>query len=501
MNELPGNVSTQKHKHAVFVLHFSGAILHTVFVLQFFFHLQQSRLRRRLMFILLFQELKNVDAYTTMSVCPCSAGELTILRPATPPQPPRVPPPKHLLAAARSDATVGSSKRGPCPVANAQVAWPLALPKAAPDRRGGTGHRARRQPQVHEALAGEDMPAKRHRALPGRGDQTPHELQNIVACHVARLRDAGGGLEAALILATRDSEHRWAFLHNGPRRAYTQSLRQNALAYQELGVHTATEMELRGHRRIFEREGAAPGPAFADRDGAWLRIQGYAVPVADSVATELRQVQEIQRATRGYLEALGAQATQLYVGRLPYGDWVCLARADFAGRALPDIPVSTGLRWCKLPNGTEPVPRGTELWIPGELLRFSQSSVSERFAGKAGEWPRRSILETTLQLWSGELSAEDLPVCSVVWHEGRWHMRTGNRRLVAQRLLYLHAPGWFEFMKVCTASPRGTCFFKERFTTRCAGEWISIRETGEFIGISKSSYATDLLEAVIEVDS
>ena len=55
-------------------------------------------------------------------------------------------------------------------------------------------------------------------------------------------------------------------------------------------------------------------------------------------------------------------------------------------------------------------------------------------------------------------------------------------------------------MKVCTASVN-TCFFKERFTTRCAGEWVSIRETGEFIGISKSSYATDLLEAVFEVDS
>ena len=102
------------------------------------------------------------------------------------PQPPKVQPPKHLLAAARSGATAGSSKRGPDPVAKAHASEGASQPRrlsmpppmpppmhllaaAAKHAASDLAHPSwyssisseitAAQPPVHEALAGEEEPA------------------------------------------------------------------------------------------------------------------------------------------------------------------------------------------------------------------------------------------------------------------------------------------------------------------------------------------------------
>lgn len=212
------------------------------------------------------------------------------------------------------------------------------------------------------------------------------------------------------------------------------------------------------------------------------------------------------------LRCLGEQPSgRLYVGQCPPGSaTVVMAEVEAQGREdscrsvvgstdNPHVVQDVG-GWV-LTAG--PPPPGTRIRLPTKDLFFAHDNQSERFGPPGGGQvaaQRQTVLQTALELWAGHLSPEKLPDFSVVWHEGRWHVRTGNRRLMAWRLLRLYAPDRFKEVDVLVAET-SVEWVRLRYTAvkngpGCHGAWMKVRETGEFVGIERASFGQDLLQLV-----
>lgn len=298
----------------------------------------------------------------------------------------------------------------------------------------------------------------------------------ITARHVARL---GPSLHRALVRTVgAEASGAWAFLDGGPgHRCYNEAVRRLERAYQALGRQPATERELRGEASMVR----LPGQHVDTVQSQWCVVR----PVArrDSPTDPLTDA----------LQKLGDNATgRVWLGGLPDPTRTQVAMAEVIGRVNPSIEVSSA--WSEAEG---PLPPGTELRLPVEDIYFSQDSCSEQFSGQT----RRSILETVLLLWGGSVRVEDVPVCSVFWFQGRWHVRTGNRRLIAWRLLRIFAPARFSTVFVCVACPPTEFFVSRRMSTlrndeQRQGEWTLVRETGEFVSLWEASFGSDILELV-----
>lgn len=166
------------------------------------------------------------------------------------------------------------------------------------------------------------------------------------------------------------------------------------------------------------------------------------------------------------------------------------------------------------------------LWQTVEMdirhVRFAHNDNSELYRLEGDTRPsnterpsaerRRSILQTSVELLSGLISTEVLPVFKVCKHEGRVYARTGNRRLAAFRLAAMIEPQRFQRIHV-RPGPVDEAFLHHReghspkLTTHlngqgCCGRWMRIRETNEVVGRrpARNTYGRDLLELLFRLE-
>lgn len=130
------------------------------------------------------------------------------------------------------------------------------------------------------------------------------------------------------------------------------------------------------------------------------------------------------------------------------------------------VPVSSSL----LPPLSER-PVGSQFFLSPCALRFSQDSVKSTFRSGG------SIRETLDQLLSHEVRKRDVEMMRVVFHEGH-HYTLSNRRLTLYRLLQM--AGRCKRVKVELVL-KGSEFWR-KFSSKCQGEHIVIRDTMEVVG-------------------
>lgn len=147
---------------------------------------------------------------------------------------------------------------------------------------------------------------------------------------------------------------------------------------------------------------------------------------------------------------------------------------------------------------------GTEEMLRTSEIRFAHNDNTELFKDRSG-----SILETAVQLLSGAVSADAIPVFEVCLHESKHYAKTGNRRLAAFRLAQLFAPERFSHVRVKLAQVNqvflvGVGNGRAKLTTKlngpeCEGKWMFIKETQERVGITldEHTYGRDLLELLL----
>ncbi|CAE6970440.1 CIPK25 [Symbiodinium sp. CCMP2592] len=114
---------------------------------------------------------------------------------------------------------------------------------------------------------------------------------------------------------------------------------------------------------------------------------------------------------------------------------------------------------------------GSELFIAPCDLFFCQDTISSKFRSGV------SIRETLDQLLSREIRKRDVEMMRITIHEGRPYCLS-NRRLALYRLLQLAAR--CRRVKVHIVTPGAE--FHRKFTTKCQGEKVVIRETAEVVG-------------------
>ena len=114
---------------------------------------------------------------------------------------------------------------------------------------------------------------------------------------------------------------------------------------------------------------------------------------------------------------------------------------------------------------------GSELFIAPCDLFFCQDTISSKFRSGI------SIRETLDQLLSREIRKRDVEMMRITIHEGRPYCLS-NRRLALYRLLQLAARCRRVKVHIVTSGAE----FHRKFTTKCQGEKVVIRETAEVVG-------------------
>jgi hypothetical protein len=290
-------------------------------------------------------------------------------------------------------------------------------------------------------------------------------------------------------------------------------MNKNKHGFAELGRSAATEAELRGTRcreqlvakrpLLGEEERAGEKSA----DGSTSNISWVTFPAdetdepeddaqsRDRVWKKLPGLEGLHRLWRAYLP--DPARTPMYMAEVETSD--SPIRAPWARSEI-------GLEATFGEQG--PFENGTVLHLPIEDIHYSHDSQTEWFTGGDGT---HNLLETFLELWSGKKREEDLPMFSVVWHDRRWHVRTGNRRLMVWQLLRIHAPERFKKVKVTVADVDNNFlkwhtshvgrWVRPKLTTGkngpdCKGTWTKVKETGEYIGQEEATFAADLLSLI-----
>lgn len=361
----------------------------------------------------------------------------------------------------------------------------------------------------------------------------------IVARHVAR---AGRGLEGAIRKAVESSRAsmaahiRWRFLtapDSAEHEQFQRLVASKQRDYANLRREPASEHEVnRISISSLVPDDADPLP----HDKIWISLRGFEAQhvkpyehcINDAGAgvevspakrkgpgqeSDLRAAAEWLRMRKDEvlhdLHCLGEPPSgRLYIGQCPPGAaTVVMAEVEARGREDsnssvigsthdPHVLQSAG-GWVL---SVGPPPLGTEMRLPIEDLFFAHDNQSERFRAAPVGKACSTVLQTTLELWSGHKSLEQVPQFSVVWHEGRWHVRTGNRRLMAWRLLRLYAPERFREVEVLVAETTVDWVSKRYSAAKnspaCQGAWIKVRETGEFVGRERASFGQDLLRLI-----
>lgn len=319
------------------------------------------------------------------------------------------------------------------------------------------------------------------------GDETLHRAIAIVARHVAR---AEGGLEETLrALGQAD----FSFLCGGAgSKSYECEFEVKRKAYVELKRTPATERELRGAERSVQ----LPPPPEAKVPTRWITVHLPHGPdaAAGGASPDVSTPAQLREWVSTHLREAGERPTEkTWLGQLPGPGKPAVVMAEVEVKSGDADGAGTGAT----STSSSPLPNGTELQLPIEDVYFSHNQCSETFSG-----PRPiSVLQTVIELWSGSCAPGAIPLFGVVWHCGRWHVRTGNRRLMVWRLLRLYAPELFSHVTCCVAEVDDQ-FLQRRFTTgrngpHCRGSWVLVRETGEFVGRSEASFGVDLLDLIL----
>lgn len=140
-------------------------------------------------------------------------------------------------------------------------------------------------------------------------------------------------------------------------------------------------------------------------------------------------------------------------------------------------------------------------------LRFSHNDDTELFREEKDGY-RFNVLQTAVELLSGQKGPNLVPNIRVCLHDGHWYCFTGNRRLAAFRLASLCAPDRFQEIPVILDKADDSFYkgrqYKPKFTTAmngrlCNGRWLPIRETGEVVGRHRTTrtFGLDLLDLLM----
>lgn len=121
-------------------------------------------------------------------------------------------------------------------------------------------------------------------------------------------------------------------------------------------------------------------------------------------------------------------------------------------------------------------PLGSQFFCAPCNLGFCHDTVSAKFRSGVG------LRETLGQLLGGDIRKRDVEMMRVVLHEGHLHSLS-NRRLTLYRLLQM--AGRCQRVKVELVAKDGT--FRRKYTTKCQGAEVVIRETREVVGRDKKT--------------
>lgn len=349
-----------------------------------------------------------------------------------------------------------------------------------------------------------------------------NSLLGTVARHVGRI---GFPLEDAIKRAVKGARGRkcFSFLFKGPgARLYFERRRHSKQNFDVNGKVPATDKEVQSQLRLqtssSNDQSAHRGLSgttvrwvvFLSKGGGGARDKEWLIQKATAL---LRLQQDVVRVGRVWAGTLQDPArTVVLMAEIACGEDEMLPVGCTWQPTGPDSALWDQIRVVShTPVVAEaPLEPGTELHLNIEDIHFSHDEQSEKFSGN-----NKTILETTLEILSGATTVDELPLISAVWHSGRWFARTGNRRLAVYRLLRIHAPESFDKIKVIVADiadnflagHRGSHgkWFPPKLTTNrrnggnCNGEWMRIKETGEWVGQAAANYAQDLLSAVVQV--
>lgn len=359
---------------------------------------------------------------------------------------------------------------------------------------------------------------------------------DVVARHVAR---AGADLEQACRRAVKaqgvDSADPgiWRFLlvpGSAEHGVFHRTLAKKRADYAHLRREPATEHEInRCSASKLVPDNAAPVPS----NRIWLSLRGFeaqeghsadagagpgattpigqskaAKPIEEDLNAAAKWLEEHREEVMGTLVRLGENpAGRIYAGCcFTSRAKVVMAEVEAAGRAHDAMLGSTDSPqllkhvggWVATAGPPSP---GTRMRLPIEDIHFAHDSQSEKFHHPANGPHRHTVLQTALELLSGQLLPEQLKDFSVCWHNGRWHSRTGNRRLMAYRLVRLHAPERFKEVNVVVGETSEN-WLSEKYSAvknghACNGAWIKVRETGEFVGRENASFGKDLFDLIL----
>lgn len=403
------------------------------------------------------------------------------------------------------------------------------------DRCESSGRSQSRSVRVRQSFVGRNNEIRRP-ATTTKPVEVPME---IVARHVAR---AGRGLEGAIRKVVESSRVdvaapiQWRFLMapaSAEHRQFQRLVASKQRDYANLRREPASEHEINRisisslvpdnayplpHDKIwislrgFEAQHVEPHEHHSDDAGAGAEVTP-AKRKGPGPGSDLRAAAEWLRMRKDEvlddLHCLGEPPSgRLYIGKcVPGAATIVMAEVEARGRedshssvigSTHDPRVLQSAGGWVLSAG--PPPPGTKMRLPTEDLFFAHDNQSEKFSVAPAGAACPTVLQTALELWSGHISPQQVPQFSVVWHEGRWHVRTGNRRLMAWRLLRLYAPERFREVEVHVAETTVEWVSKRYSAAKngpaCHGAWIKVRETGEFVGREVASFGQDLLRLI-----
>ena len=137
----------------------------------------------------------------------------------------------------------------------------------------------------------------------------------------------------------------------------------------------------------------------------------------------------------------------------------------------PDFDKDMGVDPLKAPQETQ-----CYSYLRPSQIRFSHDDIGPVFSNK-----KYSIKDTFLSLHRHELEPGDLPLMSVVEHDGHY-VSLNNRRLAVYRLLEMYSKSK---LKVTVEIVEQTGDFSSRYSTQCHGEYAYLRHTPYWIGRTK----------------
>uniref|UniRef100_A0A7S4T691 MYND-type domain-containing protein n=1 Tax=Alexandrium monilatum TaxID=311494 RepID=A0A7S4T691_9DINO len=134
-------------------------------------------------------------------------------------------------------------------------------------------------------------------------------------------------------------------------------------------------------------------------------------------------------------------------------------------------------RWVHRFYGIVP---GTVFVIPTRELYFTQDSISSEFkvSGAVGE--DHSIRKMLTDIVGRSMRKRDIEIMPVVYHEG-YYYSSANRRLATYLLAYMCGRCPRVKVQLVDKDAREVRW-ERRFTTRCHGVWILVRQSGERVG-------------------